>query len=132
MKTLLIVTAAIEAGAGAALLSVPSAAVAVLLGSGLDTPAAVALGRVAGAALLALGVACWLAHCDTQSRAAKGVVVAMAVYNLGAVVILGAAGILSSPVGVALWPAVGLHAAMALWCVACLLKKPTQASEKSQ
>jgi len=127
MKRLLIVTAGIELGAGVALLCFPSATVTLLLGSGLDTPAAVALGRLAGAALFALGVACWLAQYDAQSCAARGLVSAMVLYNLGAVVILGAAGIRSQqPVGVALWPAVVLHAAMTIWCVMCLLRKPTR------
>jgi hypothetical protein len=125
MKKLQTVMAVIELGAGVALLCCPSAAVALLLGSGLDAPAAVALGRVAGAALLALGVACWLARGDRESGAARGVVTAMMVYNLGAVVILGTAGIRLRPVGVALWPAVVLHAAMAGWCVECLRRRPT-------
>ena len=126
MKRLLIVTAIIELGVGLALLCFPSATVTFLLGSGLDTPAAVALGRVAGAALSALGVASWLAHYDAQSCAARGLVSAMVLYNLGAVIILSAAGIRSQPVGVALWPAVVLHAVMAIWCVASLLRKPTR------
>jgi hypothetical protein len=124
MKRLLIVTAVIELGAGVALLCFPSATVALLLGSLLDTPAAMNLARVAGAALFALGVACWLAHYDAQSRAAKGLVSAMVLYNLGAVIILGAAGIRSQPVGIGLWPAVILHAVMTIWCAASLLRKP--------
>jgi hypothetical protein len=116
MRSLHIVSAVIEALAGAALLSVPSAGIALLLGTPLDTPASVAVGRLAGAALLALGVACWLAHYDAHGRAARGLSVAMTVYNLGAVVILTAAGCLSQPVGVLLWPAVALHAAMTVWC----------------
>ena len=123
MKTLHTVTAGIELGAGFALLCWPSAVVVVLLGSPLDAPAAVTLGRVTGAALLALGAACWLARTDPQSRAARGLAAAMLVYNLGAVVVLGAAGIWSRRVGVALWPAVVLHAAMAAWCIACLQSK---------
>ncbi len=126
MKRLLIVTAVIELGVGVALLCLPSATVTLLLGSGLDTPAAVALGRVAGTALFALGVACWLAQYDAQSCAARGLVSAMVLYNVGAVAILGAAGIRSQPVGIGLWPAVVLHAAMTIWCVTCLLRKPTQ------
>ena len=55
MKSLYTVTAAIELGAGLALLCSPSATVVLLVGSGLDTSAAGILGRVAGAALLALG-----------------------------------------------------------------------------
>jgi hypothetical protein len=124
MKRLLIVTAVIELGAGVALLCFPSATVALLLGSLLDTPAAMNLARVAGAALFALGVACWLAHYDAQSRAAKGLVSAMVLYNLGAVIILGAAGIRSQPVGIGLWLAVILHAVMTIWCAASLLRKP--------
>ena len=124
MKRLLIVTAVMELGTGLALLCCPSPAVALLLGSPLDTPAAVALGRVAGAALLALGVACWLAKHDTRSRAARGLIVAMLLYNLGAVTILGAAGIWSHPVGVALWPAVILHAGMTFWSAVGFLRQP--------
>jgi hypothetical protein len=106
--------------------------VALLLGSPLDTPVAVALGRLAGAALFALGVACWLAHCDSQSRVARGLVNAMTFYNLGAVILLGVAGIQLHPVGVALWPAVILHVAMTVWCIKCLLRKPTSIPEKAQ
>jgi hypothetical protein len=76
MKRLLIVTAVIELGAGLALLCVPSPTVALLLGSPLAAPAAVTLGRVAGAALFALGIANWLAHRDEQSDAARGVIMA--------------------------------------------------------
>jgi hypothetical protein len=124
MKRLLIVTAVIELGAGVALLCFPSATVALLLGSLLDTPAAMNLARVAGAALFALGVACWLAQYDAQSRAATGLVSAMVLYNLGAVIVLGAVGIRSQPVGIGLWLAVILHAVMTIWCAASLLKKP--------
>ena len=125
MKRLLIVTAIIELGVGLALLCFPSATVSFLLGSGLDTPAAVALGRVAGTALFALGVACWLAQYDAQSCAARGLVSAMVLYNLGATIILGVAGIQLRPIGIALWPAVVLHAAMTIWCITRLLREPT-------
>jgi hypothetical protein len=124
MKSLYTVTAAIELGAGLALLCFPSATVVLLLGSGLDTSAAGILGRVAGAALLALGVACWLARDDTQSRAARGLVVAMLMYNIAATAVLAFAGIGLRLHGAALWPAVVLHAAMAVWCVACLRCSP--------
>ena len=125
MKRLLIVIAMIELGAGFALLCCPSATVALLVGSGLDTSAAVTLGRVAGAALCALGLACWLARDDTQSRAARGLVSAMALYNLGVVIILGSAGLGSQSVGIVLWPAVILHAVMAVWCVTSLGRRPS-------
>lgn len=120
MKSLLIVTALIEAATGLALLLSPSLPVSLLLGSSLDAPAALTVGRVAGAALLALGVACWLARDDVESHAAQGLVAAMLLYNIAAVLLLALAGIGSELRGVGLWPAVVLHAALAIWCIACL------------
>ena len=125
MNRLLKLTAIIEAAAGLALMVVPSVVVRLLLGSELDAPTAVMLGRVAGAALLALGVACWLARGDTQSRAARGLVAAMFLYNVATVAVLAFVGIGFGLQGVALWPAVVLHAVMAVWCVACLRRSPT-------
>jgi len=115
MTTLLIVTAVIEAATGVALLVRPSVPVAILLGSSLDAPAALTVARVAGAALLTLGVACWFARDD--GRAATGLVAAMLVYNIAAVAILTFAGISSGTAGVGLWPAVVLHAGLAVWCI---------------
>jgi hypothetical protein len=120
-STLYTATAVIELGAGLALLSCPSATAMFLVGAPLEAPATLTVARVAGAALLALGVACWLARGDAQSRAARGLIAAMVLYNLGVAVILGAAGIRSQTDGVALWPAVILHAAMTIWCIASLL-----------
>ena len=125
MNRLLKLTALIEAATGFGLIVIPSVVVRLLLGSPLDTPAAVTLGRVAGAALLALGVACWLARDDTQSRTARGLVVAMLMYNLVATAVLAFAGIGLGLHGVALWPAVLLHAVMGAWCVACLRRSPS-------
>ena len=77
MKTLHIVTAVIEVGTGLALLGLPSAVTALLLGARLELPAALTVARVARAGLLALGVACWLARGDAHSPAARGLVGAM-------------------------------------------------------
>jgi hypothetical protein len=129
MKKLLILTAALELGAAVALLIVPSAAVELLLGAPLDAYAAIALGRVAGVALFALSVANWLAHRDEQSCAARGVIAAMTFYNLGVAVVLGVAGVQLRTVGIALWPAVVLHAALTVWCIACLRNKPTNVGD---
>jgi hypothetical protein len=124
MNRLLKLTALIEAATGFGLIVIPSVVVRLLLGSPLDTPAAVTLGRVAGAALLALGVACWLAQYDAQSCAARGLVSAMLMYNIAATAVLTFAGIGLGLHGVALWPAVVLHAAMAIWCIVCLQRSP--------
>ena len=125
MKPLLKLTGIIETATGIGLVAVPSVVVRLLLGSPLDTSAAVMLARVAGAALLALGVACWLARDDTQSRATRGLVVAMLIYNIAATALLAFAGIGLGLHGIALWPAVVLHAAMAIWCIVCLRRSPS-------
>jgi hypothetical protein len=122
MKSLLIVTAAAETATGLALLGMPSLVVSLLLGGSLDTPAALVVARMTGAALLSLGVACWLARNDEKSRAAVGVVKAILLYNIAAVSVLAFAGIVAGLSGVGLWPAVLLHAALAAWCIASLLR----------
>jgi Kef-type K+ transport system membrane component KefB len=132
MKTLYTVTAVIELGAGLALLCCPSATVTLLVGAPLEAPAALTVGRVSGAGLLALGVACWLARGDTQSRAARGLVAAMALYDVATVAVLAFAGIGFGLHGVGLWPAVVLHAAMTVWCIRCLLRKPAQVAENAK
>jgi len=123
MKRLLRLTAIIEAPTGLALMVVPSVVVRLLLGAEISG-ASIPLGRVAGVALLALGVACWLAQHDEQSRAASGLVAAMLLYNVAVAAVLAFAGIGLKLHGVALWSAVIVHAAMAVWCVACLRRSP--------
>ena len=123
MKILLTVTALLEAGAGLALLGIPSAMATLLLGAPLETPASLTVARVGGGGLLALAIACWMARDDSQSRAARGLFVAMLVYNLAAVATLAFASIALKLRGAGLWPAVILHAIMGVWCVACLVKK---------
>jgi hypothetical protein len=119
MKRFLTLTGIIEAATGLGLIAVPTVVVRLLLGAEI-TGASVPLGRVAGVALLALGVACWFASYDVQNRAARGLASAMVLYNLGVILILGATGFQFRPVGILLWPAVILHVAMSVWCLAGL------------
>jgi len=112
-----------------ALIAVPAIVVRLLLGAEISG-ASIPLARVAGAALLALGVACWLARDDTQSRAARGLVVAMLMYNIVATAVLAFAGIGLGLHGVALWPAVVLHAAMAVWCIGCLRRNSSDDGDR--
>jgi hypothetical protein len=119
-KKLLIVTALVETATGLMLLVSPTPAVAFLLGASLDAPAALVVARIAGAALLSLGCACWLAHNDGPNHAVPGLVAAMLLYNSVAVAVLANAGAGARLVGVLTWPAVAVHAALAVWCIACL------------
>jgi hypothetical protein len=120
MKNLLVVSAALEAVTGIALMVSPASPVSLLVGAVLDTPGGLVVARVAGAALLALGLACWLARDDGRSRAARGLVAGMLLYDAAAVAVLIYAGLGLRLLAIGLWPAVVLHAALALWCVVCL------------
>jgi len=119
-RKLLIVTALVETATGLILLVSPTLVVAFLLGASLDAPAALVVARMAGAALLSLGSACWLARNDDPNRAVPGVVAAMLLYNTVAVGVLANAGACARLVGILTWPAVALHGALAVWCIACL------------
>ena len=76
--------------------------------------------RVGGAGLLALAVACWLARGENLGSAARGPIAAILVYNVAAAAILAYAGTRLGLYGIALWPAVVLHAVMAVWCAVWL------------
>jgi hypothetical protein len=117
MSVLFIATAILEAVAGLGALVVPAAAAPMLLGETVDGPAALVLVRVAGVALLALAMACWAARHDQGTPAARGVVRAMTVYNVGVIGILASAALGTGLAGRGLWPTVAVHAVMAIWCV---------------
>ena len=125
MKRLFTTIAVLEVPTGLALLFAPLELAGVLLGATLQTAAALVIARVAGAALLALGFACWLARNDGPSPAARGLIAALLLYNLAVAALLvhGAVGLQLD--GVGLWPAVVVHAAVAGWCVFTLRSKAT-------
>jgi hypothetical protein len=120
----LIVTAVIEVGTGLALLVVPSVPLALLLGVSVTVPEALLVGRVTGAALLAIGVAGWLARGDRQGHAQLGLLTGLLIYDGAAAALLGYAGLVMNMAGTLLWPAVVLHTALAVWCLVCLCVKP--------
>ena len=129
-KKLLIVTALVETATGLMLLVSPTLVVAFLLGVSLDAPAALVVGRIAGAALFSLGVACWMARDDGLSLALRGLMAAMLLYNCAAAAVLAHAGAVVGFVGVLLWPAVALHAALAVW--SGVAAAPTSGGERRQ
>ncbi len=122
MKNVLTLTAVIEVGAGLLLVALPTLAATQLFGSSLDTPSGLTAVRVAGVALLALGVVCWLARHDGQSHAAKGLVGTLVLYNAAILAVLVYAGIGLGLSSNGLWPAAVVHAAMSAWCAISLLK----------
>ena len=123
MKNLLTFTAIIEFGTGLLLLVFPSILTMLLFGSSLDTPVAVTIARVAGVALIGLAAACRFARNDAKSNAAKGLVIAMALYNLAIPILLVYAALGLQISGIGLWPVVMVHLAMLAWSILSLLDK---------
>ncbi len=99
MRGALSITALAEMTTGLALLVVPSVVGQLLLGAEL-TGIAVVVARVAGIALIALGVACW------PGPALLG----MLVYSAAVTLYLAYLGLSGGSSGILLWPAVVLHA----------------------
>lgn len=130
MKLLLIITAVFEGATGLALLAAPSMAVSTLLGAELDTPAALVVGRIAGAALVALAIACWHARDGERYGIAAGVVTCMFVYNLAAALIVTYAGVGLGLRSALMWPVIVTHTVLAAWCAAILWlqRKPLDAA----
>ena len=127
----LIVTAIAEAGTGLLILSCPSVPVEVLLGIKDVSPEVTICARIAGAALLGIGVACWIGRSDTHSSARLGLLTGALIYDLAAAALLAYAGLVLNLVGLVLWPAVVLHAALAIWGVVCLtVKRPLTVGER--
>jgi len=95
---MLVFAAVSEAATGLALLIVPSLVGQWLLGAEL-TGVAATVARVAGIALIALGIACW----PGTPRAG------MLTYSAAVALYLAYLGVTGGASGVLLWPAVALH-----------------------
>jgi hypothetical protein len=103
MKRVLVLAAVGEAGTGLALLIVPSLVGRLLLGEEL-IGIAIPVARVAGIALIALGVACW-----------PGTpLVGMLTYSVAVTLYLVYVGFAGGLTGILLWPAAAIHAALTL------------------
>jgi hypothetical protein len=120
-KLFLSVTAFVEAATGLCLLVLPAALFRILLGLNHASVDATFVGRLAGAALLAIGVASWMARTDTRTPAYLGLLTGIFIYDAAASMLLAYAGAVLRIAGALLWPAVAIHAILALWCCRCLL-----------
>ena len=103
MKKVLTFAVVAEAATGMALLIVPSLVGQLLLGEEL-TGITVPIARVAGIALIALGIACWPGP----------PLLGMLIYSAAVTLYLAYLGFAGGLAGVFLWPAVALHAVLSL------------------
>jgi len=87
LSRLLEIGAVLEVPVGVVLLAVPSPLASLLLGAPLSGTGLV-VARLAGGALLGLGIACWFARSTPTARAGLGVAGALLTYNAVACVTL--------------------------------------------
>jgi hypothetical protein len=115
MKKALIFAAIGEAATGLALLIVPSLVGQLLLGEEL-TGIAIPVARVAGLALLGLGIACWPGP----------PLVGMLTYCVLVTLYLVYIGFIGGLIGVLLWPAVALHVVVSILLGRAWFAKPAK------
>jgi hypothetical protein len=128
-KLLLVVTAVLELTLGIALWIAPSRVAEILLGAGLGSPESIVVARVAGAAIVSIGLTCWLSRDGGGPR--TGLVMGLLTYNVSIPVLLANAALVEGMHGVALWPAIILHSVLAIWCIASLRSKDQKGGQQS-
>jgi hypothetical protein len=124
MNKPLALAALVEVATGVALIAVPSQFARLLLGTELSG-AAVVVGRVAGAGLLAVGFACW-----PRKEPDRAALYAMVAYGLFAAFCLLYLGTRGEQVGPLLWPAVALHAVLTSLMARGLVSASTPAANQ--
>ncbi|HLN32890.1 MAG TPA: hypothetical protein VK395_34485 [Gemmataceae bacterium] len=122
-RHLLILTACGETVTGLALLAVPAIPLRLLIGVEQASPETLYVARIAGAALLAIGVGCWLGRSDQVGPAQRGLIAGVLVYSAVVAGLLVYAGLFLNLVGIALWPAVAVHALLFVGCFFSLWKR---------
>ena len=111
MKKILAFSVVAEIGTGLVLMIDPAIVVALLLGIDVSG-VGIALGRCFGIALLTLGIACWPG--GRHAAGGSSPFWAMLTYNSLIALYLAFLGTVRHVGGLLLWPAVTLHAAVAL------------------
>jgi len=120
LSPILYVTALVEGPTGLLLLVWPALVFALLFGWHLPAPETLVMGRIASTGVLSIGIASWVARADARAPAQLGVLAGVLTYNALGAAVLVFAGTVLSMAGVALWPAVAYHVALAAWSLAGL------------
>lgn len=116
-------SAVVEVLTGTALVLAPTLVVDLLFGRELD-PTGTVLARVAGIALLSLGVSASESPRRSPGQAPR---IGICIYNVGATAVLVMAATMGAMSGPLLWPAVVLHGLIGV-SVVCVMLAPTQKS----
>ena len=124
---LLIGSALVELGGGLLIILFPSFMLQLLFGVPSNSLADM-VGQVAGIALVALGIACWIARDDAGGPARLGTVRAITVYNGSVGLLLIVFGLTGRAFGIVLWLFAILHVVEAV-LFAFTLARPERKSQ---
>lgn len=106
-----------EGATGLALLVVPTILLSLLFGTRQVGPETPVVGRICGAALLAVSAASWGARNDKRRQGILGILVGVTLYNCLATVLFACSALVLELAGILLWPAALYHATTSLWCL---------------
>jgi hypothetical protein len=120
----LALAAAAEAATGVILLAYPPIVVRLLFGAEIGG-AGVIVSRIAGVALIGLGVACWPGNSAVQQ------LYGMLTYSTLAMMYLIRIGVRGEAVGLLLWPAVVVHAIISILLVRVRWKERKTTAQKT-
>jgi hypothetical protein len=115
MKSLLTLTALIEVAIGLSLIAIPTVTASLLLGASLIEPSGILVGRIGGAALISLAIACWLSKDERHSSLV--IAKALVFYNTAAALLLVYGVMIEKFSALGLWPATILHVVLLIWCI---------------
>ena len=116
-RTLLILFAIAEGATGLGLVVAPSMLFVLLFETRQVASEAPLIGRICGAALLALAAASWGARDTEDKQGTLGLLVGVTLYNCLTAAVLTYSGLVLEMIGILLWPAILYHAAISLWCL---------------
>lgn len=119
MQIILAFAAIVEFLTGVLLLIYPEIVIRLLFDASI-VGNGIIVSRIAGASLIALGIACW--PYAIVKKTFQGIT-AMLIYNLFATIYLGYLGLFEEMIGILLWPAVVFHSAITIFLVLGLFKR---------
>ena len=120
ITVLLKAVAVVELLTGIGLLLAPSLVANLLFGQPLASGVSLVVARVAGMALIAIGLVCWLESVTKRAGQPTALLLGLLAYNGGVPLLLLHSYIFNDLSGIGLWPAVGLHLAFSAWIAACI------------
>jgi hypothetical protein len=117
VKLLLEAMAIINILAGVVMIVFPVFLSGAVLGVSLNEPAAIVVLRVAGVAILSLGIVCWMVASEGRSKPGKSLVTGLAIYNTLIMMIIAYTITIQNFTSPGLWVVILLHAIFAGWCI---------------